>query len=128
METLVGGGFSVEDALVEAAAVVSNRWLRAGILRARERVLKGEPLSRAIEAESDLSVRLVRWVGISERSGSVQEVFRQLRLYYEGESEKWSERVMSLAEPALILVVGAMIVALVLMFVVPMFSLYGGVL
>ncbi len=128
METLVGGGFSVEDAMAEAAGVVANRWLRAGILRARERVLKGEPLSRAFEAESELPERLVRWVGISERSGSVQEVFHQLRLYYQGETEKWSERLMSLAEPVLILCVGAMIITLVLLFVVPLFSLYGSVL
>ena len=91
-------------------------------------MLKGEPLSRAFEAESELPERLVRWVGISERSGSVQEVFHQLRLYYEGETEKWSERLMSLAEPVLILVVGAMIIALVVTFVVPLFSLYGSVL
>jgi type II secretory pathway component PulF len=128
METLVAGGFAVEDAMLEAAGVVANRWLRAGILRARERVLKGEPLSRAFELDSELPQRLARWVGISERSGSVQEVFHQLRLYYEGETEKWSERLMSLAEPVLILFVGAMIIALVLIFVVPLFSLYGSVL
>ncbi len=128
METLVGGGFAVEDAMLEAAGVVANRRLRAGILRARERVLKGEPLSRAFEAESELPQRLVRWVGISERSGSVHEVFHQLRLYYEGETEKWSDRLMSLAEPVLILCVGAMIIVLVVLFIVPLFSLYGSVL
>ncbi len=128
METLVAGGFAVEEAMSEAAAVVGNRWLRGGILRARERVLKGEPLARAFEAETELPERLVRWVGISERTGAVQEVFHQLRLYYEAETEKWSERLMNLAEPVLILAVGAMIIALVLVFVVPLFSLYGSLL
>jgi type IV pilus assembly protein PilC len=67
-------------------------------------------------------------MGIGERVGHVEKVFGQLRAYYQQEVEKWIHRLMTLIEPALIVVLGLLIILFVVFFIVPIFSLYGNVL
>jgi type II secretory pathway component PulF len=126
MESLTQGGFTVEDALQEAGAVVGNRAFRNGIGRAREQLLKGGDLSEAFLADPVFSRRLGHWIAVGERSGQVARVFSQLRIYYQNELEKWSARFMNLVEPILILCVGVILFLVILFFIVPIFSIYEG--
>lgn len=128
MQTLTESGVQVEDALEEAAAVMGNAFLRRELSAVRERVLRGERLSAAFASHPAFPRRLASWIAIGERTGSVGEVFGQIRGYYQAEVEKWSTRFMSLVEPALIVFVGLVVVFIVLVFIVPLFSLYGSIL
>ena len=116
METLTGGGFTVEDALLESGEVVGNNAFRSGILQARESIIRGENLSKAFLENSIFSERLGRWIAVGERSGQIEKVFAQLRRYYQGEIEKWSSNFMNLVEPIIILLVGIIIFIIILIF------------
>lgn len=124
METLTGSGFSVEDALPEAGKVLSNRALFSGIDKIRERVLKGEHLSAAFLKDQYFEERIGRWMSIGERSGKVEQVFAQLRIYYQEEMDKWSTRFMGIVEPMLTIFVGMIIVIFIFIFFIPIFSIY----
>jgi type II secretory pathway component PulF len=128
MEALTAAGVSVEDALEEGAGTVTNRALRDSVLAIRERVVKGERLSAAFLRSPLFPERMSRWMAIGERVGHVEKVFGQLRAYYQQEVEKWIGRMMALVEPALIVGLGLLIVAFVIFFIVPVFSLYGNIL
>jgi type II secretory pathway component PulF len=128
MEALTAAGVSVEEALTEGAGTVTNRALRDAVLEIRTRVLKGERLSSAFSRTPLFPERMSRWMAIGERVGHVEKVFGQLRSYYQQEVDKWLSRMMALVEPALIVGLGVLIVAFVLFFIVPIFSLYGNIL
>jgi type II secretory pathway component PulF len=128
MEVLSGGGLPVEAALGAAAGVSGNRAYRAAILRCREEALKGRSLSASAERRPELPPRVARWLAIGEKSGQVELVFGQLRRFYQGEVERASSRLAALAEPVLIVLVGFLILAMVQALVVPLFSMYGGML
>jgi type II secretory pathway component PulF len=125
METLTGAGFAVEDALLEAGNVVENRALQGGILKVREKILRGEALSAAFMENPIFPERLSRWINIGEKSGNIEKAFAQLRSYYQSEVERWSTRFMNLIEPVLILSVGAVIFLFIIFFVMPIFTIYG---
>jgi len=125
METLTGGGFSVEDSLLEAGNVVDNRALRSAILEAREKILKGDALSSAFMENTIFPDRLCRWIQIGEKSGGIEKAFAQLRMYYQSELERRSSRFMNLIEPVLILSVGVVIFLFIIFFVIPIFTIYG---
>jgi type IV pilus assembly protein PilC len=127
METLTSSGFTIEDALLESTGVVRNGALRTGIVHARRRVMKGENLSTAFRDNAVFSDRLSRWIGIGERSGSVEKAFGQLREYYQEEVKKWSSRFINLIEPVLILLVGVIIFLFIIFFIIPVFSIYGNI-
>lgn len=128
METLTASGVSVEEALSEGADSVGNKALKGEIIEIREKVIKGEHLSAAFSASVLFPARIARWVAIGERVGHVEKVFGQLRAYYQQEVEKWINRLMTLIEPAFIVVLGILIILFVVFFIVPIFSLYGNIL
>lgn len=128
METLASGGVPVEAALAEAAAVVANRAYRAAVLEAREEVLRGKALSAAFAGRKELPPYLARWMAVGERTGQTEKVFSQVRSYFQAEVERRSTRFMALAEPALVALIGGLLLALVVGFVVPLFSMYGSIL
>jgi general secretion pathway protein F len=128
METLAGGGISVERGLEEASKVVGNRAYRKAISRCLGEVLKGGALSLAMGARRELPRHLARWVAIGERSGLAGKSFEQVRRYYQGEVDRITSRFTTLVEPVLILLVGCMLTALVSIFILPLFSMYGAML
>lgn len=128
METLTASGVSVDEALSEGAGATGNKALQKEIFEIREKVMKGEHLSTAFSRSSLFPPRVARWMGIGERVGHVEKVFGQLRSYYQQEVEKWLHRLLILIEPALIVVLGVVIILFVVFFIVPIFSLYGNVL
>jgi type II secretory pathway component PulF len=126
METLTNGGFTVEEALLESGAVVRSSAIRSGIVEARERILKGEELSAAFSTGSTFPEQMSRWISIGEKSGHIEKAFAQLRAYYQREAEKWSSRFMTLVEPILVLLLGATIFLFIIFFIMPIFTMYGG--
>lgn len=126
LEMLTAGGFTVEDALAQAGDVVGNRALRAALARVRDAIVGGENLSAAFLANPVFTARVGRWIAVGERIGQVDQVFGQLRRHYQDEIEKWSARFMNLVEPVLILTVGVLIFVIIIVVVMPIFSIYEG--
>jgi type II secretory pathway component PulF len=128
MEVLTGGGIPVEDAIVEAAALVSNGAYRHSLLQIRERVLNGMSLARAFFENPLCPPCMGHWAAMGERSGKTERVFSQLRSYFQGELERRSSKFILLIEPAMIAVIGMVILALVAGILLPLFSIYGTIL
>jgi type II secretory pathway component PulF len=128
METLTGSGFTLEEALQEAAHVVKNLTLKSALLSIKERIIKGDSISEAFLEQKLFPERIGRWLAVGERSGNVEQVFSQLSTYYQAEIEKWSDRFMAWIQPAIMLLVGAFIILFVVLFILPIFSMYGEIM
>jgi general secretion pathway protein F len=128
MEAMTAAGVGVEEALADCAGTISNRALRADARAVHERVLKGELLSAAFARSARFPARVGHWCAIGERAGRVENVFGQLRAFYGQEVVTWVTRLTTLVEPALILGLGILLILFIVLFVVPVFSLYAEVL
>jgi type II secretory pathway component PulF len=69
-----------------------------------------------------------QWAAIGERSGKTEQVFSRLRSYFQGELERRSAKFILLIEPAMIALIGLVILALVTGILLPLFSAYGTIL
>jgi type II secretory pathway component PulF len=128
METLLTSGYSLEDALEESSWVVGNLHYRDAMIRARDSVVKGIVLSEALRQEKTFPQVLIGWMAIGEGAHDLVKSFAQVRAYYQKETDKLYARFMNLAEPALIVLVGVILVTLILTFVTPIFSMMGNLL
>jgi type II secretory pathway component PulF len=124
MEVLTGGGVPVETALGEAAALIRNTAYRRALLGIQEKVINGGGLSRAFAGEPVLPPRIGQWLSIGEKSGGSEKVFSQIRCYFQGEVERISGRFLLLIEPALIIIIGLVLLGLVTGIILPLFSMY----
>jgi len=128
METLVSGGLPLDEALRESAGAVGNLAVARDVLILRDRVRSGASLSKAFRETKRLPRRLGTWFAIGERSGAPEAVFARVRALYERKTARTLERLVALAEPAIILAVGVAMIAMVLLFIVPLFTAYGSLL
>jgi type II secretory pathway component PulF len=128
MEVLTSGGVSVEAALGEAGDVVSNSAYRGALREVREEVLNGMSLSRAFRGRGLFPPRLGRWIAIGESSGQTERIFSQVRSYFQEEIDRLTNRFLLLIEPALIALIGVVILLFVITVVLPLFSVYGNIL
>jgi len=128
METLLSSGYPLEEALEESSWVISNRRYKQSLLSARDRVVKGARLSEALRAEAIFPQAVVGWMAVGEGAHDLVKSFAQLRAYYQKETDKVYARFMNLAEPALIVAVGLVLVILILTFITPIFTMLGELL
>ncbi|GHV73391.1 type II secretion system protein GspF [Spirochaetia bacterium] len=128
MEVLTGGGIAVEDAIKEAAGLVSNKLYRQSLFRVRERVLNGGSLARSFLEDAIFPPCLGHWVACGERAGKTESVFAQIRSYFQDDVERRSSKFILLIEPAMIAVIGIVILCLVTGILLPLFSAYGTIL
>jgi type II secretory pathway component PulF len=128
MEVLTGGGISVEDAIREAADLVTNRLYRESLFKVRERVLNGGGLARAFLENGVFPPCLGHWIAVGERGGKTEQVFAQIRSYFQDELERRSSLFILLIEPVMIAVIGVVILCLVTGILLPLFSVYGTIL
>lgn len=128
METLTAGGVTIEAAITEAESVVTNEAYRTALSDVTSDVIKGIAVSEAFSRHQEFPAYMSRWLMVGERSGKTEQVFAQIRTYFQNDIEKYTSWFMSLIEPALIILVGMLLLILVMTIIVPIFSLYGTIL
>ena len=128
METLTSGGVSIESAILESRNVVTNLIYKDALEKVSCDLQKGCSLSLAFSKHSVFPDYIYKWLIVGEKSGKTDTVFLQIRNYFQETVEKIIQRFMSLIEPALIIIIGIVILVFVITIVVPLFSIYGGIL
>lgn len=125
LEVLTTSGYPVEAALDESSFVLSNSVLSSALKRIRKGIIRGDKLSEAFSREKYFSPRISLWISVGEASGNISKVFSQLRTFFQGELDKITSRIMLLIEPILIVSVGIFMILFVILFVVPLFGIFG---
>ena len=120
METLQKGGLSLIDALRLARGVMKNHTLEAVVERAEKKVIEGSPLSKQL-AQSPLIPPLVwRMLSVGEEAGNTEGIWSRIADMYEGELDKTLTRVLALAQPVILIVMGIGIGAVMLAVLLPL--------
>jgi len=128
METLLTSGYPLEEALEESSWVISNLRYRDGVMKVRDLVVKGVILSEAMRQQGIFPQVLIGWMAVGEGAHDLVKSFAQVRVYYQQETDKLYSRFMNLAEPALIVTVGIILITLILTFITPIFTMLGNLL
>lgn len=106
---LLAGGAPIAAALDDAARSADDVSLRAALERARARVVSGSTLHAAFAAESVFNDVYVSLVATGEDAGRVPEFLHRAAEFLERRIERNAQRLVALAEPAMIVVFGAII-------------------
>ena len=107
-------------ALSLGAKSMGNRELEASVRDAEKRVAEGSSLSATLEGFPPVFVQLI---ATGERSGRLSETLKKAADSYEEEFNRKVNRAVSLFEPAMILVMGLVVLFIVLAVLLPMFQL-----
>ena len=110
-------------ALTLAAEVTSNFFLRHVMAEVREAVAVGATLSEALRPHMVVPRTLVKMVAVGERAGQLDEMLKHTADYYDQEVESFLSRLIAILEPALIIMIGVVVLVVAVALYLPIFHL-----
>jgi type IV pilus assembly protein PilC len=124
LATLIAGGTPLVNSLDIATTTVTNRAVSVPLERVASRVREGQALWSSLEGTRlfpELSIAMVR---VGEATGALEEMLFNVSDYYDESIEVKLARVVSLIEPAVLVLMGVIIAGLLMSVYLPMFSLF----
>lgn len=120
LATLTRAGIPITESLRAIIEQTENRRLGVLYRDIRERIAQGAPTADALAAHpgyfDDLAVAMIR---AGEASGHLDEVLLRLANYMQRQTKVRNKVVAALTYPAIMLIVGVLVVSILITFVVP---------
>lgn len=111
------------DALAISAQVVPNLPMRDALRRAAHKVREGGAFSRALADSGYFPPVAVRLIASGERSGQLERMLDEAATHQAKELDRWLAVLTAVLGPAVILLVGAMVLFIVLAILLPIFDM-----
>jgi len=127
LSTLIDNGVPIMDALDVSSDVIGQERLKKEAKLFSEGVGRGEALSDLLEKSHNIFPKVVtQTIKAGEKTGALEEVLIELAEFYEKEVDYTLKNLTSLIEPIIMIVIGVGVGALVVMMVIPIYSVVGG--
>ncbi len=123
LATLVSSDVPLVDALATAAAVTPNAWVRRQAVGVAARVREGTSLNRALADAGVFPPMLVAIVASGETSGRLGAVLLRASRDLDRDLETLTATLMALIEPAVLLLMGGVVLMMVLSILLPIINL-----
>lgn len=125
--SLFAAGVPILQILDIVAKVVDNRVLVNSLEKAKENVRRGQSLATHLKANWAFPPMVTHMISIGEQTGALDSVLIKIADFYEEDVEQMSDRLKSLLEPFMILILTVIVGVIVLAILQPSFSIYGNI-
>ena len=127
LATLLAGGITLVESWEIAAESITNRELRQRSSAILPLIREGRSFTESLESAGWMPALAIDMVGIGERSGSLREMLDEVATFYDAESEVKLEQLTTTLEPAILVVMGGIVVVILLAIYLPIIeSISGG--
>jgi general secretion pathway protein F len=123
LSILAGSGVPVLEALRISGDVVTNVPMKEAVAEAAIRVREGAPLGRSLAASRLFPPMTMHLISSGEASGELENMLERAAANQEREVDGLVGALLSILEPALILLMGALVLAIVIAILLPIFQL-----
>ena len=125
--TMLASGLPLVQAARITAAVADNLLISETIASAAEGVTEGKRLTDGLKDSPWLPKLLQEMTTVGEETGKMEETLSVVNEYYTKEVGVAVSRALGILEPAIVIVMAAMVVFILLSVYLPLFSMYGSV-
>lgn len=124
---MYGSGIVVLDALRQAEEVMASRPLQMAVRAAAQRVADGSSLAGAFANAGMFPPLVVRMLHVGEHTGALDTALWNVSGFYNREVRQGIERLQALIEPALTLLLGALLAWVMLAVLGPVYDTIAGI-
>lgn len=128
LSILVGSGLPIIDSFRVSRTTAANQYVADQIDAVQRQVERGNSLYDSFREVPLFPVMFVEMVGVGESSGSISQSFAHLADHFDEEVEYKQSRFFTYLEPALILIVGGIVLFTLLAIYLPIFSVWDGLM
>jgi type II secretory pathway component PulF len=123
MATLLNSGVTLDRALDLSEKTVGNSIVADAVKRTRDRVQSGATLAEALSNTGGFPHVLIRMVRVGEASGDLAGMLRNCNEFFEREIPQVIRKALAASGPALIALLGGMVVWVALSIILPLMQL-----
>ncbi|HIE53075.1 MAG TPA: type II secretion system F family protein [Armatimonadetes bacterium] len=123
LATLLRGGVSILEALEVVRDVLGNERLARSLDEIRQRVREGESLAAQTQASGQFPPLLIHMIALGEETGDLPGVLSTVANAYDVEVDNALKGLISLLEPTIILIMGAIVAFVVMAMLLPIFQM-----
>ena len=125
LSTLLSGGLPLVPSLETAARSIDSRQIARAVATSVVRVREGKRLSQSLENTRVFPELSIEMVEVGESTGALPQMLNSVAEFFPEDVHTSLAAIMSLIEPALLVVTGLVVVVILLALYLPIFSLYG---
>lgn len=119
---LIGSGVSVLDTMKLVQKVVDNRVYEIGIKKAAKQIENGSSISDALKLTGIFPGVLIQLMNTGEETGEIDKLALKASEFYSKQVDAIVDRLTSIIEPALIIVIGVIIGIVLVAVYLPIFK------
>jgi type IV pilus assembly protein PilC len=125
LSTLLSGGIPLVPAFEIAVSAVGNAQVRSKLEPTIQMVREGKAFHAALETSGVMTDMSIDMVKVGEATGSLDEMLMSVSDFLDDQVETRMQRLLSLVEPIMLVVMGIIIGLLLVSIYLPMFSMLG---
>lgn len=122
LATLLSGGIPLVPALETAVGAVGNRYLRSALHPVIQQVREGSSFHAALEESGEVEDIAVDMARVGEATGALDAMLSNVADFFDEEAETRLQRIVSLIEPIMLVLMGIIIATLLLSVYLPLFG------
>jgi type IV pilus assembly protein PilC len=122
LATLLAGGITLVESWEIAGESITNRELRRRSAAILPMIREGRSFTEGLEAADWLPPLALDMIGIGERSGSLREMLDEVAVFFDAESEVRLEQLTTTLEPAILVVMGGVVILILLAIYMPIIN------
>src|SRR6266403_1826090 len=119
LATLLAGGITLVESWEIAAESITNLELRRRSSAILPLIREGRSFTESLETANWMPDLAIDMIGIGERSGSLREMLDEVATFYDAESEVRLEQLTTTLEPAILVLMGGVVVMILLAIYLP---------
>jgi type IV pilus assembly protein PilC len=123
LSTMIESGVPILSALGIVSKISGNKIIEESLIKAKEDVASGAPLSAAINKTGLFPPLVIQMIMVGEKTGNLDAMLAKVADYYDEEVDNAVTNLTSMMEPALIVFLGIVVGVLVVAMYLPIFNL-----
>jgi type IV pilus assembly protein PilC len=125
LSTLLTGGLPLVPSLETSARSIDSRQIAKAVYSSVETVREGKGLSLSLESTKVFPELAIEMIEVGESTGALPQMLNSVAEFFEEDVQTSLAAIMSLIEPAIMIVMGVVVVVILIALYLPIFSLNG---
>jgi len=126
LSTLLQGGLPLVPSLETAAKSMGSRSVSRAVIASVTSVREGRGLSSSLEQTKIFPELSVEMIEVGESTGALPGMLNSVAEFYEEDVQTALTAALSLIEPAILIIMGVVVVTILISLYLPIFSLSNG--
>ena len=125
--TLVSSGVSILEGLEITAKTAGNQVVHDAVMLSRQSIAGGETIAAPLEKSKVFPPMVISMIAVGEQTGGLDEMLSKIADFYDEEVDVAVSALVSLMEPAMIVLLGVIVGGMVIAMYLPIFDMMNAV-